>query len=98
MYVYIYTKYTQKTAKALTNARLVTEFPTLRKLKNLETEKPDNNQPIKRDKARSRQTYFCIGTSKVWTEKIHKILKVVRNKFGLGWLRISMSYHKFSNL
>jgi hypothetical protein len=36
--------------------------------------------------------------SKGWNNPIHAILKELRNKDGLTWLRISMSYHKFSNL
>ena len=37
---------------------------------------------------------------KVWSgfNAIHVILKKLRNKYNLKWLRISMSYHKFSNL
>jgi hypothetical protein len=50
-----------------------------------------------RDKA--RQTYFCIGVSNFWRKKpIHKTLMELRNKHKLKWLRISMSYHRFSNL
>ena len=46
-------------------------------------------------------TYFCIGVSKFWKAKkqpIHTILKKLRNKYKLKWLRIAMSYHKFPNL
>ena len=31
-------------------------------------------------------------------DSIHVILKKARNKYNLKWLRLGMSYHKFSNL
>ena len=57
-------------------------------------------------KKRNRNTYFCIGVCDTWnlrnsfngTVPIHTILKWLRDKYDLKWLRISMSYHKFSNL
>jgi hypothetical protein len=49
------------------------------------------------DRQRNRSIYHCIGYSKLWKEPIHKILKKLRNKFDLKWLRISMSYHRFPN-
>jgi hypothetical protein len=42
--------------------------------------------------------YVCIGYSSIWKEPIHKILKKLRNKFDLRWLRISMSYHRSPNM
>jgi hypothetical protein len=36
--------------------------------------------------------------SKWWNNLAHAILKELRNKHGLTWLWMSMSYHKFSNL
>ena len=40
-----------------------------------------------------------MGYSDYWKNPIHKILKKHRDKFpSLGWLRISISYHKFSNV
>ena len=47
---------------------------------------------------RSRQTFFCIGISNVWTKPISLSLKKLRNEHELKWLRPSISYHKFSNL
>ena len=51
-------------------------------------------------KLRLRQKYFCVGVSPVFRGKdaIPITLKRLRNKHGLKWLRVSMSYHKFSNL
>jgi hypothetical protein len=36
--------------------------------------------------------------SKWWNNPVHAILKELRNKHELTWLRVTMSYHKFSNL
>ena len=47
---------------------------------------------------KTRETFFCIGFSSIWTTPIHKILHDLRNKYNLKWLRPAMSYHKFSNL
>jgi hypothetical protein len=55
-------------------------------------------EKLERDKQRNRSVYFCIGYSKLWKEPIHKILKKLRNKFDLKWLRILMSYHQFPNM
>jgi hypothetical protein len=46
----------------------------------------------------TREVRFCIGKSNLWDTPIHAIIKELRNKHGLTWLRHSMSYHKFSNL
>ena len=49
-------------------------------------------------KSKSRQTYFCIKVSDAWEIPIHVALQELQNKYNLKWLRISMSYHRFSNL
>ena len=57
-------------------------------------------------KKRNRNTYFCVGVCDTWnlrnsingTVPIHTTIKRLRDKHDLKWLRISMSYHKFSNL
>jgi hypothetical protein len=36
--------------------------------------------------------------SKHWGAPIHARIKELCNKYGLTWLRVSMSYHRFSNL
>jgi GIY-YIG catalytic domain len=41
---------------------------------------------------------FCIGYSRAWTKPIHQIIKETKKKFNLDWLRVSMSYHRFTNL
>jgi GIY-YIG catalytic domain len=41
---------------------------------------------------------FCVGYSKAWITPIHKIIKEIKGKFKLSWLRVSMSCHMFSNV
>jgi hypothetical protein len=36
--------------------------------------------------------------NKWWNNPVHAILKELQNKHGLTWLRMTMSYHKLSNL
>jgi hypothetical protein len=92
-------------AEALRKADLAPKtFPTLKETLNKISEQNDPvNVETKKQKKRDkkRQTYFCIGVSNFWKVKglpIHQILKKLRNKHELKWLRISMSYHKFQNL
>jgi len=95
-------------AEALRKAKLAPEvFPKLgEKLDDLKSESENrdrNEQDIEKNKAENarqsiRQSYFCIGFSKFWSKPIHAILKELKDKHGQNWLRISMSYHKFSNL
>jgi len=96
-----------KHCKALRIANIAPKkFPKLKNaIKELEARKikklksKSNNNKKKKKKARSRQTYFCVGVSCIWRNNpIHSILKKLRNKYNLKWLRISMSYHKFANL
>ena len=47
---------------------------------------------------REKSTLFCMGCSNILGEPIHKSLKRLCGKHGLTWLRILMSYRKFSNL
>jgi hypothetical protein len=43
-------------------------------------------------------SFFSIGESQAWDKPIHALIKPLRDKYGLKWLRVSMSYHNFSNL
>ena len=58
----------------------------------------DLGQSRKRRKNRRSQTYFCVGFSSFWAEPIHAVLNGLVLHFGLRWLRLSMSYHRFPNL
>ena len=73
--------------------------PTLQEVLELNKGKEQRKkEKLERDKQRNRSVYFCIGYSNAWKEPIHRILKKLRNKFDLKWLRISMSYHRFPNM
>jgi hypothetical protein len=67
--------------------------PTLQEILELNKGKEKRKEEkLERDKQRSRSVYFCIGYSNIWKEeRIHKILKKLRNKFDLQWLQISLS-------
>ena len=66
----------------------------------METVLIKEREKAKKAKESRRQSYFCIGVSKVWTgaRNIPKIIKRLKKKHGIGWLRPSMSYHRFTNL
>jgi hypothetical protein len=85
---------------ALTHAGLTPKYvPMLQEVLKLKEGKEEcKEEKQERDKQRNRSVYFCIGFSKLWKEPIHKLIKKLRNKFNLGWLWISMSYHRFPNL
>jgi hypothetical protein len=87
-------------AKALQAANLAPNiFPTLGKILDSQQMDPTtNDEKRKKNNQDTRTVRFCLGMSKGWNNPIHAILKELRNKHGLTWLRISMSYHKFSNL
>ena len=88
--------------KALTDAELVVvsgKVPTLKE----ETSKRVNQIKDKRkvsqnERNRRRASYFCVGYNDAWEEPVHQIIKRVKDKFKLSWLRVSMSYHRFTNL
>ena len=68
-------------------------------IEKMELKAAERKETIK-NKRMSRKTFFCIGVSEVWKQNnaIGAILKTLRNKHGLKWLRLSLSYHKFPNL
>ena len=78
-------------------------FPKLGEvLDEIERRREDDNQQggglEKKKKKRRRQTWFCIGVSTIWQKPIHRKIKELKTKYGLNWLRHSMSYHKFLNV
>jgi len=91
--------------KALNKAELVEDFeaPTLGG-KTLELEaasKDEVGQAIKkrRERDRKRAIYFKVGFCNYWRTPIHKTIRKVKARFlTLTWLRVSMSYHRFSNM
>ena len=93
-------------ADALRAAQLnPSNYPTLKELQDARVEREENSKSSNTTDTRehekikkTRETFFCIGFSSIWTTPIHKILHDLRNKYNLKWLRPAMSYHKFSNL
>jgi hypothetical protein len=98
---------------ALKNANLITsKIPTLKeevlraklkremKVERSVKEKVTTNTNTNNGRidTRKRSIFFCVGFSKVWETPIHKMIREVKEKFKLSWLRISMSYHRFTNL
>ena len=90
--------------KALSHAGLIIaktkKIPTLKEeVLNYKTSK-SNKDRIKAkkedEKKRRRATFFCIGFS--WEKSIHSVIKEIQRNFGITWLRVSMSYHRFTNL
>ncbi len=86
--------------EALNHAGLAPKYvPSLQEVLNSKDGKEKRKEDkVERDRQRNRSVYFCIGYSKLWKEPIHKLIKQLRNRFDLGWLRVSMSYHRFPNL
>jgi GIY-YIG catalytic domain len=60
--------------------------------------KKETIKKIERDRNRRRSTFFCIGVSEAWPTPIHQIIRDTKKCFNLKWLRVSMSYHRFTNL
>ncbi len=59
---------------------------------------PVSNAKERKNNQDTWTVWFCLGMSKWWNNPVHAILKELRNKHELTWLRVTMSYHKFSNL
>jgi len=62
--------------------------------KALEQAKNNSNN----ERNRRRTTNFCIVCSNIWSKPVHSIIKSVKDKINLQWLRASMSCHRFNNL
>ena len=87
-----------KNAKLLTNKISMLKEEILKlKEKESKLEKESKNTKLK-ERNRQRSPFFCIGYSKAWLIPIHQTIKEVKKKFKLGWLRVSMSYHRYTNL
>ena len=89
--------------KALKHADLVTEKiltleEELLKVKTTKTDKDKVKAKEESDRNRRRSTFFCVGYSEIWDKPIHQTIKELKKDFGLTWLRVSMSYYRFTNL
>jgi hypothetical protein len=87
----------------LNKANLLKDFeaPTLGvKAAELEAASKDEvGQATKkrRERDRKRAIYFKVGFCNYWRTLIHKMIHEVKSRFpSLTWLRVSMSYHRFS--
>jgi hypothetical protein len=87
-------------AQALKKANLAPDtFPTLGEiLDNQQMDPAVSNAKERKNNQDTRTVRFCLGMRKWWNNPVHAILKELRNKHELTWLRVTMSYHKFSNL
>ena len=75
------------------------EYPTMKNLRETkEQEKTRKGNRRRKQYIRNRSVFFCVGFAKFWKDPIHRVLTDLCKKFGLSWLRISMSYHRFPNL
>ncbi len=45
-----------------------------------------------------RKVYFCIGISPAFPTPIWQVINELKKKHDIQWLRVSMSYHRFSNM
>ena len=76
------------------------QAPTMAQINELATLKASKqHKSTKRTQQtrRERNIFFCVGYSTALTTPIHSIIKRLRDQFELKWLRVSMSYHRFSN-
>ena len=76
-------------------------IPTLQEAQNLFPPVPKATRALQQRKRDARRTtYFCIGYSKAWKVPIWKIIQnLIQTKYpSLKWIRVSMSYHRFTNL
>ena len=94
-------------AKALKIAGLAPgEFPSVKETLTNDIDKLKKKSKEDKKKKNGRNIHFCIGTCDAWIWRntwndivpIHVILKRLRDKCDLKWLRISMSYHGFLNV
>ena len=101
-------------ALALEKAGLITpaEYPTLQEsfdqieqqkiINKTQTEQAIKDQvptdQAKKDRDKARTIWLCASYSRIWGKPLHARVKRLRDKYKLSWLRISMSYSRFTNL
>jgi hypothetical protein len=83
--------------KALQHAGLSgSHLPTLKQVLDSRTGTP--HQSCSQSGKKSRAVVFCLGYSRFWKTPIHVLLRRLRNKYNLLWLRVTMPCHRFNNL
>ena len=85
-------------SKVLKNAKLIDKFPKFKEIWENEDDIKNNNIKKIKNNKKNRQLYFTIKVSKFWKNPIHKIIKRLRNKYQLKWLRFAMCYKRHVNL
>ena len=78
-----------------------TATPTMRDVQELAKIKasPEHKKTKQQEqRMRERKIFFVVGYSKAWKTPIHQIIKEQKKIFGLEWIRVSMAYHRFTNL
>ena len=84
--------------EALKKANLITsKVPTLEEELS-KIEKPSDALKNTRDKDRKRSIYFWVAYSDFWQVPILRVILKLRKKHKLKCLRVSMSYHRFTNM
>ncbi len=74
-------------------------IPTLQEAKRIHQPIPKSKRAIQeRERDARRTVYFCIGISQAFTRPIWTVINELKAKHDLNWLRVSMSYHRFSNM
>ena len=75
-------------------------LPTLDQVwKENDSNKDSKEEKEEQARQRNRNVYFCVGyCGRFWETPIHKKLSELQNRYNLKWLRVSMSYHRFTNL
>jgi hypothetical protein len=66
--------------------------------KKKEKTEPSAALKKKREKDRKRSIFFCVGYSDFWRVPILRVILKLRKKYNLKWLRVAMSYHRFTNV
>ena len=92
--------------KALRKARLLDQskpVPTLSQMMQFIHENESDpgltpHQQRQKQRDTNRTLYFCVGKTAEWKIPIWVTIKKWAKHYGLSWMRISMSYHRFPNL
>ncbi len=75
------------------------KMPSLQKARRIHQPIPKTKRAIQQRERDARRTiYFCIGISNAFTKPIWQLIHDLKTKHDLQWLRVKMSYHRFSNM
>lgn len=71
------------------------DFRTIREIQAEDEGLPRSGR---RKRAKDRNVYFCLKYSRYFATPIHATITKWKKHFGLSWLRVRMSYSRFTNL